>query len=108
MAHSLKINQIKITVASAGTAVTISSTKKPTPLFIVSADSKNKGNIYVGNSSVAAATNIPRGPGSMSTYQASSRGDATMGDYFDLAEWFIDADNNDDFAIIEFFVQGTS
>lgn len=79
-----------VAVATAGTRVQASATSKTAPTIIFQADSANTGNMYIGDSSVAAANGISLSAGQIMSFSADPR---PMGgtDELDLSDFYIDA-----------------
>jgi len=94
---------ILINVDAAGTAEQISATSLYVSWFEVHFPTGNAGNCFIGSSDVDS-TWIPRPADTTIVYSAGSGSDTTKGDYIDLSQWFIDAANTDDDAIIEYAI----
>lgn len=99
MAQKLNTGAV-ITVAAAGTAVTISATEIPVTSVIIEADASNTGNIYIGDSSVDATNGITAVPGE--SINVSTDDIPRQADEFILSDIFVDADTNDNKARIAY------
>ena len=75
------------TVTTAGTAVALASSRRVAAVTIVAKDD-NTGKVYVGGSDIASGTNNGLAPGDIVQVAADAPG------YLDLADIFIDSDNN--------------
>ena len=98
---NIKLEKILVNVDVAGTQEAISSSNVYTPWIEVYAPEGNAGNVYLGNSDVDN-TWIPLLPGSMKAYSANELGSLGSGDQINLADWYVDADNNNDDLIIQY------
>lgn len=103
MSRPIGMRKVLVTVATAGTAVQISSSEIMTPFIEVYVPSGNTGAVYIGDLTVDS-TWIPRSAGSIYRFSASERGDVTKGDYFDLSLVYIDAANSADTAIVQYLL----
>ncbi len=103
MGRSVNFNFKTVTVAASGTPVAFSATRIPTTRIEVFVPASNTGSVYVGNSAVTVSS-IPRATSTTTVFIASENASLGNGDYFLLDELFLDADNNDDVAIIQYIV----
>jgi len=86
----------KVTVTAIGTEVPLSATALYSSHVVIHADSTNTNNIYVGDSTVTAATGMPLAPGEKLYLGDLIRKDSN--EAFDLTKIYIDADTNGNFA----------
>jgi hypothetical protein len=95
-----------VTVAAADTPQPLSATPLEVKDFWIrpckaAAGTANTGNIYIGNSAMVKGTGV-------GVIFLLKTGDAplhierprTSGEFYDLSQWYIDADNNSDGALI--------
>ena len=99
-----------VTVAAAGTAVRVSSDQVMVPEFEIYVPTGNTGSVYIGNEDVENSNGIdggwiPRTKGEVINFTASENVSFASGDYFDLSEIYVDADNAGDDVIIQYKVQ---
>lgn len=108
---SATLETFKKTVASAGTAEPLSSTRLLTPSFVVRAlpsdhpSSPNTGYIYVGSSTSAGVTNgMPLSPGE-SNEKAARFTRYGVHKLWDLSKIYIDAQVSGEGVIVEYEVK---
>ena len=98
---NIKLEKILVNVDVAGTQEAISASAIYTPWIEVYAPDTNVGNVYLGNSDVDNSW-IPMLPGEKKAYAANELGSIGSGDQLNLANWYVDADNNNDDLIIQY------
>lgn len=91
MSKSIQPRSFIKNVTSAGTAVALSATSLIVKSFLVKAKSGNTNDIYLGDSTVDAATGFPLDSSEVAGGEEVSRG---IHSWYDLSKWFIDADTN--------------
>ena len=89
-----------ITLATAGTEQQVSTTATPIQALIVQAASANTGNIFVGDSDVAATRGISLAPGASITISAIDAGRSAC--EFILSDFWLDTATNANVAKISY------
>ena len=98
----------KITVATAGKPVQLSTEKLRVPWVEVYVYVSNSGSVYLStqsaifNASAGDGGAIPRTAGELFTITPSESSDFNKGDYLDLSDWYVDADTAADYIIIQY------
>lgn len=105
MATTHKIKQLSVvTIASAGTAVQVTSQDISTPAAYVQADSLNTGKVYVGDADVDSTNGIELAAGESVTLDGTAflRGDATK---FILSDIWVDTATNGNKVRVSYLVE---
>ena len=102
---SLKITQVRVTVAVAGTPQPLSATELKVPAALVIADPQNSGTIYVGDSIVDASARL----GAPLVASQDLEMDPTQyygtSEFLDLSKIFVDTTSNGDAVIVTYFAR---
>ena len=92
-----------ITVAAAGTAVTVSAINRAVSSVIIQAEDGNTGNIFVGDSTVDSSNGIILTPGEATEISGDDRRSGL--DELILSDVFVDAATNGDAVRVAFFAR---
>lgn len=106
MPHKIVFKYLNATVDVAGEPKQISAASILVPYFEVYAVNANIGPVYIGDKNIGNdSTEVVPTPvvsGEEKRYAASEITDFAKGDYFDLSEFYVNADNNGDKIYIQY------
>ncbi len=108
MSYKVKIKTIRLDLTVANQAYKISETPIRTSFFELHTVSNNSGSIYLADEEVNSTDNIPRAANTTTAFSASTRGDLTSGDYWDLSDLYLLAASGGDDVIIQYHVPAKS
>lgn len=97
------LKQLRVTVATGGSAEPLASSDTFVPAFTVTADPANSGTIYVGDSEVVASTKTGQPITANESIEFEPPAYFGTNELFNLNDFYIDATTNDDAVIVTWY-----
>lgn len=97
------MKQFRQTVSTSGTAVQLTTSTRPTPSVIITADPTNNGTVYIGDSNVSQSSRTGQPVGASESLDLESPAQFGTEETLDLTKIWIDATSDGDSVIISYF-----
>lgn len=100
---SLKLRQIKVAVASAGTPKVFSTTTLKIQSAIITADPNNTGKVYIGDENIDASTRLGAPIDANETIELEATEYLGTHELIDLNQYYVDATTSGDSVIVSYY-----